>query len=93
MQDRPGARRGAGTIASANRRAYKRPISVQNLRRVEAGMLDQNDMSEAPAGAAMPDALRDEDGAIRRAFVERVEEAAHRADGQGFRLLGADRGR
>jgi magnesium transporter len=87
MQGRPGARRGAGTIASANRRAYKRPISVQNLRRVEAGMLDQNDMSEAPAGAAMPDALRDEDGAIRRAFVERVEEAVAARDSATLRAV------
>jgi magnesium transporter len=58
------------------------------VRRGEAGMLDQKEMTDGPAAA--PDDLRDEDGAIRADFVERVSDAIAHREGVALRGLVGD---
>ncbi len=51
-------------------------------------MLDKKDMTASPA--PMPEALRDEEGAIRPEFVARITEAIARKDSESLRVLTGD---
>jgi magnesium transporter len=74
------------SIASLYLAAYKQPISTSVFSQ-GSGMLDQKDMADATSRAGV---VRDEDGAIDAAYLERVRAAIEQGDGASLHALADD---
>jgi magnesium transporter len=67
--------------------AYKRPHNpIQLARDGEPGMVDQADMT----GARPAEPFRDDDGAVRSGFLDRIREAIEGRDAAALRALAGD---